>query len=179
VVGRGCDQCEEGSFNLQQENPDGCTDCFCFGKTARCISTDLTWTKIGASFPVWSGAVVNPMQAPTFPQIPVEVAYQNEEDEGFDGFVPIRIMYENVPMGNDSTALYFKASLEGSFLTSYGGNLDYIVVSRAADDSGKNILVPSLNLEVCAKILQNLESKIATQFFSAGNIYCTRRHNRR
>lgn len=31
-----CDQCEDGTYNLQDANPDGCTKCFCFGKTTRC-----------------------------------------------------------------------------------------------------------------------------------------------
>lgn len=36
TVGRDCQQCVEGTYNLQESNPDGCTECFCFGKTNRC-----------------------------------------------------------------------------------------------------------------------------------------------
>ena len=31
----------EGSFNLQESNPEGCTKCFCFGHTTRCESAYL------------------------------------------------------------------------------------------------------------------------------------------
>ena len=33
-----CDSCKEGHFNLQETNPDGCMECFCFGKTTFCSS---------------------------------------------------------------------------------------------------------------------------------------------
>ena len=33
-----CDTCKDGHFNLQESNPDGCMECFCFGKTSICSS---------------------------------------------------------------------------------------------------------------------------------------------
>ena len=39
-----CDTCKEGHFNLQESNPDGCMECFCFGKTTFC-STNLNLEK--------------------------------------------------------------------------------------------------------------------------------------
>lgn len=36
VEGRSCERCKEGTYNLQKSNPEGCTKCFCFGKTTRC-----------------------------------------------------------------------------------------------------------------------------------------------
>lgn len=35
VQGLACDVCREGTFDIQAENVDGCTKCFCFGKTTR------------------------------------------------------------------------------------------------------------------------------------------------
>ena len=35
-----CDTCKAGSFDLQEANPDGCTDCFCSGKSTFCLSHD-------------------------------------------------------------------------------------------------------------------------------------------
>jgi laminin, alpha 3/5 len=39
--GRECNSCVDGTYNLQASNPDGCTKCFCFGKTSRCNSAYL------------------------------------------------------------------------------------------------------------------------------------------
>lgn len=36
VMGKACDTCTDGTYNLQKANPEGCTKCFCFGKTIRC-----------------------------------------------------------------------------------------------------------------------------------------------
>ncbi len=33
-----CDKCSEGTYNLEESNPDGCTKCFCSGKTTTCSS---------------------------------------------------------------------------------------------------------------------------------------------
>lgn len=38
VEGESCDSCIEGTFDLQQMNADGCTNCFCSGKTSYCTS---------------------------------------------------------------------------------------------------------------------------------------------
>ncbi|KAK7893585.1 hypothetical protein WMY93_022737 [Mugilogobius chulae] len=36
VMGFNCDLCKPGFYNLQPENPHGCTDCFCFGVSDVC-----------------------------------------------------------------------------------------------------------------------------------------------
>ena len=36
MVGAKCDQCKPGYFNLQPYNPEGCTECFCFGVSFSC-----------------------------------------------------------------------------------------------------------------------------------------------
>uniref|UniRef100_A0A3Q1IEZ3 Laminin subunit alpha-1 n=1 Tax=Anabas testudineus TaxID=64144 RepID=A0A3Q1IEZ3_ANATE len=39
VMGAHCDLCKPGFYNLQDENPLGCTDCFCFGVSDVCESS--------------------------------------------------------------------------------------------------------------------------------------------
>jgi laminin, alpha 3/5 len=39
--GSECDKCVEGTYNLQEKNPEGCTKCFCFGQTTRCKNAYL------------------------------------------------------------------------------------------------------------------------------------------
>ncbi|XP_043600424.1 laminin subunit alpha-1 isoform X4 [Bombus pyrosoma] len=43
VVGRQCNQCKEGTFGLALDNPKGCTECFCFGRTTSCQQAGLSW----------------------------------------------------------------------------------------------------------------------------------------
>lgn len=41
VEGAHCDKCKAGFYNLDQSNPNGCSECFCFGVTKLCCSA--TW----------------------------------------------------------------------------------------------------------------------------------------
>lgn len=43
MVGRQCGQCKEGTFGLALDNPKGCTECFCFGRTTSCQQAGLSW----------------------------------------------------------------------------------------------------------------------------------------
>uniref|UniRef100_A0A672UU06 Laminin subunit alpha-2 n=1 Tax=Strigops habroptila TaxID=2489341 RepID=A0A672UU06_STRHB len=46
VEGENCDRCKPGFFNLQQNNPKGCEECFCSGKTNICTHSHLTYGSI-------------------------------------------------------------------------------------------------------------------------------------
>ncbi|KFZ51224.1 Laminin subunit alpha-2, partial [Antrostomus carolinensis] len=46
VEGENCDRCKSGFFNLQQNNPKGCEECFCSGKTNVCTHSHLTYRTI-------------------------------------------------------------------------------------------------------------------------------------
>uniref|UniRef100_A0A8C3EBE2 Laminin subunit alpha-2 n=1 Tax=Corvus moneduloides TaxID=1196302 RepID=A0A8C3EBE2_CORMO len=43
VEGENCDRCKPGFFNLQQNNPEGCEECFCSGKTNVCTNSHFTY----------------------------------------------------------------------------------------------------------------------------------------
>lgn len=51
VSGKKCAKCKEGTFGLQSDNPDGCIQCFCFGRTTACTEAGLTWSQIMMSRP--------------------------------------------------------------------------------------------------------------------------------
>ncbi|XP_006885094.1 PREDICTED: laminin subunit alpha-2-like [Elephantulus edwardii] len=46
VEGGDCSRCKSGFFNLQQENPKGCDECFCSGVSNRCQSSYWTYGNI-------------------------------------------------------------------------------------------------------------------------------------
>ncbi|XP_004846024.1 laminin subunit alpha-2 isoform X1 [Heterocephalus glaber] len=46
VEGGDCSRCKSGFFNLQEDNPEGCDDCFCSGVSSRCQSAYWTYGDI-------------------------------------------------------------------------------------------------------------------------------------
>ncbi|NWI15207.1 LAMA2 protein, partial [Crypturellus soui] len=46
VEGENCDRCKPGFFNLQQNNPKGCEECFCSGKTDVCVESHFAYKSI-------------------------------------------------------------------------------------------------------------------------------------
>lgn len=51
VEGENCDRCKPGFFNLQQNNPKGCEECFCSGKTNVCTHSHLTYRSVRKIIP--------------------------------------------------------------------------------------------------------------------------------
>lgn len=43
VTGLKCDQCRQATFGLSTTNPDGCTRCFCFGRSQDCQQSEMAW----------------------------------------------------------------------------------------------------------------------------------------
>lgn len=50
-MGAHCDLCKPGFYNLQEENPLGCTDCFCFGVSDVCESSMWSVAQVKTSVP--------------------------------------------------------------------------------------------------------------------------------
>lgn len=51
VEGENCDRCKPGFFNLQQNNPEGCEECFCSGKTNICTNSHFTYRSVRKIIP--------------------------------------------------------------------------------------------------------------------------------
>lgn len=119
VQGSACDVCKEGTFNLEEKNEDGCTKCFCFGKTTRCVSANLYRSYL-TRMVGWSLAVSNrekPGGELTLSTVAPQEANATTLTTDFNG--------------NDTleSVVYFSApeAYLGNMLASYGGFLNYTV----------------------------------------------------
>uniref|UniRef100_A0A3B4WWD7 Laminin subunit alpha-1 n=1 Tax=Seriola lalandi dorsalis TaxID=1841481 RepID=A0A3B4WWD7_SERLL len=109
VMGAHCDLCKPGFYNLQEKNPLGCTDCFCFGVSDVCESS--TWSTV-----FHTDAWLRPSQALHTPPI----------IHGNDLPIPGNISSGHTHQHVLSWAA--PASFLGNKLPSYGGYLNYSVV---------------------------------------------------
>ncbi|KAM3968484.1 laminin subunit alpha [Aphomia sociella] len=119
VYGQACDTCKENYFNLQDENPDGCTKCYCFGKTTRCTSSSLSWVEINGMTDWYLANIETNRTLNVFP-LALDPAQINDT----------AIQANLLGTGEDSPkVLYFGAPQYylGKRLTSYGGYLTYSV----------------------------------------------------
>lgn len=41
MIGNRCTECQNGFYDLNINNPRGCSECYCFGITHRCTESDL------------------------------------------------------------------------------------------------------------------------------------------
>lgn len=46
AAGKRCDECQAGTFGLQEEQAEGCVPCFCFNRTTQCREAVATWTQV-------------------------------------------------------------------------------------------------------------------------------------
>ncbi|KAL9706445.1 hypothetical protein quinque_009963 [Culex quinquefasciatus] len=145
VFGRQCDQCKSATFGLAAINPDGCTRCFCFGRSQDCEQSEFSWGQIR-------------LQGSR--NLSVEYVVKDEDDFDFDYVVVIQLegtktnredaeiknmnnldlipsSTGNVSIGAYSAfqyPLYFQLPPQflGDRTTSYGGLLNYTLVTVGA-----------------------------------------------
>ena len=49
AVGKKCASCQPGYFGLSQLSSEGCTKCFCFGRSGDCDQAPYSWTQVTAA----------------------------------------------------------------------------------------------------------------------------------
>ncbi|CAB3226438.1 unnamed protein product [Arctia plantaginis] len=126
VTGQACDTCKDEYFNLQGSNPEGCTKCYCFGKTTRCTSSYLSWMMINGMSD-WQVANVDINWTVTVSPWSLPPLMVN------DSMITIDLVGDD----NEQKVVYFVAPdyYLGKRLTSYGGYLTYSILYSAADYS--------------------------------------------
>ena len=50
AVGKKCASCQRGYFGLSQVNTEGCTKCFCFGRSGDCRQAPHSWTQVRGKY---------------------------------------------------------------------------------------------------------------------------------
>lgn len=117
VVGQQCDRCAQNTFNLQPQNPQGCSRCWCAGVTPTCSSSTFRRSKVEVDYQrgaqdqltVQTNDIESPFQPSAQPQL-------TGSSINFDGFQEAR-----------GQPLYWKLpqKFAGDKVTSYGGALEY------------------------------------------------------
>ncbi|XP_075991137.1 laminin subunit alpha isoform X2 [Anticarsia gemmatalis] len=126
VTGQSCDVCQEEYFNLQGSNPEGCTKCYCFGKTTRCSSSYLSWVSMNG-MSNWFLANVDANKTLTISPWTLPPVTVN------DSVITVDLVGDEA----EQKVVYFGAPdyYLGKRLTSYGGYLAYFILYTAAEDS--------------------------------------------
>uniref|UniRef100_A0A8C3DG64 Laminin subunit alpha-1 n=1 Tax=Corvus moneduloides TaxID=1196302 RepID=A0A8C3DG64_CORMO len=115
VEGENCDLCKPGFYNLQERNPQGCTECFCFGVSDVCDS--LTW-------PI---SQISDMTGWLVTDLYKARSVQPQRSQ-FDG--PRQISINNTEAVKVLKHTYYWSAPEaylGNKLTAFGGDLKYTV----------------------------------------------------
>eukprot|EP00079_Xenopus_tropicalis_P016422 XP_004915294.1 PREDICTED: laminin subunit alpha-1 isoform X1 [Xenopus tropicalis] len=134
VEGENCDRCKAGFYNLQERNPEGCTECFCFGVSGVCDG--LFWHTTKVSDVV--GWHISDLQGTQ--------RIQPKQDQ-FDG--PHQISVNNSDARKAFQSAFFwdaPSSYLGNKLVSYGGYLRYTVSYDIPEDSADSELISDVDV---------------------------------
>ncbi|XP_008557031.1 laminin subunit alpha [Microplitis demolitor] len=177
VDGSACDICKPGTFNLQEDNAEGCSKCFCFGKTTRCDSANL-YRAYEYNMIDWDVALVNDKTG----NVTILTIIPQEYND-------TSIMVSLTNNETFSNIVYFSAPSNylGKKLTSYGGTLNYTVF-YSTGPFGKAIAGPDVILMGSDSVLlhygeeqppsfTNFGASVAlveSNFITMGNVDVTR-----
>ncbi|OXB73578.1 UNVERIFIED_CONTAM: hypothetical protein H355_003880 [Colinus virginianus] len=134
VEGENCDLCKPGFYNLQERNPQGCTECFCFGVSDVCDS--LTW-------PI---SQVSDMTGWLITDLYNARSVQPHRSQ-FDG--PHQISINNTDTVKVLKHTYYWSAPEpylGNKLTAFGGKLKYTVSYDIPMESVDSDIVSSVDV---------------------------------
>lgn len=143
VIGPYCSMCRQGTFDLQENNEDGCTQCFCFGKTSRCESSRLIRKQIH-DMNYWKLVIINETTQLNVTNVNTSLHNVNHLTIGVDLSVQ--------SLSNQS--VYFAAPdvYIGKKLTAYGGLLNYSVFYTSGPSGrairGADVILQSSNMYI-------------------------------
>ncbi|GCC31495.1 hypothetical protein chiPu_0009953 [Chiloscyllium punctatum] len=126
VVGRLCNQCAPGSFNLDDANLDGCLKCFCMGISKECASSSWHRDQVRAL----SGEQERNLYMLT------NMAHTQRITEGIKISALSELTFANFDaVPRDVYYWVLPDRFKGDKVTSYGGELRYTILHSVSPDS--------------------------------------------
>lgn len=123
-----CQDCRQGTFNLDYKNPQGCSECFCSGVSTQCQPGQLYREEIPMNIFDGSYAIVNRDNG-------------DENKEINTDFARNRLSFINSAVDND---LYWRLppTFLGKQLNSYGANLTFSIESVGSGElRGDDVII--------------------------------------
>ncbi|KAK3781049.1 hypothetical protein RRG08_046352 [Elysia crispata] len=113
VEGQRCESCRPDTFSLDQENPYGCTECYCFLRAQSCIQAPYVWTKVAV-----------PNLDTHFSLLPDDADFLQQKF----GYNVISSEYSYVHPELRSEPVYWQLNMDGmdkDMVQSYNGRLEF------------------------------------------------------
>lgn len=123
VQGQMCDRCTDGTYNLQSSNPEGCTKCFCFGKTTRCERAYLRPLNVSMMRDVSVNTIVLTPIAAEIKRWGIEPQDLFINDQGTAIETDLKLKKDNEELVYFGALDYLED--QSNHLTAYGGLLSY------------------------------------------------------
>lgn len=138
VTGLKCDECRQSTFGISKFNPDGCTRCFCFGRSQSCRQSDLIWGQIRSYGSRNLSVEYVPSEYEYVVVIQMEGSRMSREDAEIEMMFGLHLIPSsigNVSIGSRSPyrmPLYFQLPTQfyGDRLSSYNGFLKYSITTE-------------------------------------------------
>ncbi|XP_059511614.1 basement membrane-specific heparan sulfate proteoglycan core protein isoform X3 [Stegostoma tigrinum] len=126
VIGRLCNQCATGSFNLNDANLDGCVKCFCMGISKECTSSSWHRDQVRALYDEQESNLYMLTNMAHTQRIIEGIKISALSELTFANFdaIPRDIYYWVLP-----------DRFKGDKVTSYGGELHYTILHNVSPDS--------------------------------------------
>lgn len=165
MSGKRCNSCKNSTFGLDLENHEGCTRCFCFGRSDRCSEAGFTWDQERGNDRVLTLLPFTSIQNVSFniyTKRPFKHLHlQNVLSNDIDSVREIPSNFPDVSMESSSDApLYWKLppNFSGDLILSYGGYLRFATSTFGA-------AYPSENFESFPTVLlYGKETKLQSRF---------------
>ncbi|KAM3968767.1 basement membrane-specific heparan sulfate proteoglycan core protein isoform 3-T3 [Aphomia sociella] len=131
--------CPSGYFNSDARSPSECIRCFCFGKSTQCDSAQLFIynmpSPLGQGGTRLVGITLGPNGEPEIDPEPITNRYYYQQLRNGATVTRLEIYNPTWPQSSAHPYLTLPASYNGNQLTSYGGQISYLLSSHSSGGS--------------------------------------------